>query len=158
MTRFADPDEKPLVPRDLKGTITILAIDDSPVVIEILAQGLEAYGHKVLTAPSGGQGLEIFEQKAVDVVLCDLAMPGMSGWDVGRAIRVACGEKRVRKCPFILVTGCRCRVSDDNRIVESGVDAVVEKPVEFDGLLEVIGEVLGKRIPGPKVEGTQRSQ
>ena len=74
--------------------LTILAIDDMQLVVEFLRTALEMGHHKVLTALSGPEALEIFRDNQVDVVICDLGMPEMSGWEVGKKIKEICRERR----------------------------------------------------------------
>ena len=61
------------------------------------------------------------------MVISDLGMPGMSGWDVGKAIRSICREKGIPKPPFILLTGWGGQELEKEKIAESGVDAVVSQ-------------------------------
>jgi CheY-like chemotaxis protein len=127
--------------------LSILLVDDVEPLIDMFRSFLSLRGHTVFAAMSGKGGLEILHHNQVDVVLCDLAMPGMSGWDVGKAIRATCHENGVQKTPFILLTGWSEQIRDDPRLVESGVDAVVGKPVEFGELLAVITETIRRSFP-----------
>jgi CheY-like chemotaxis protein len=124
--------------------LTILAIDDTELVVEFLRTALGIAHHKVLTALSGPEALEIFRDHQVDVVICDLGMPEMSGWEVGKKIREICREKSTAKTPFILLTGWGGQIMEKDKIIESGVDAVLEKPVEITKLLTAIQEALHK--------------
>jgi CheY-like chemotaxis protein len=148
MVRISKRDEKRLAKvHGSDGKLTILVIDDVSSVVDVIAKGLKVFGHTVLAASSGRMGMEIFKEHPVDVVLCDLTMPDMDGWEVGKVIRTICEQRGVLKSPFILVTGCGPQISHENRLVESGVDAVVGKPVELGDLLAVITETIHKPIP-----------
>ncbi|MBI5251947.1 MAG: response regulator [Desulfomonile tiedjei] len=122
--------------------LSILFIDDMKPLVTIMENGLEKLGHRVFSALSGREGLEIFRSNPVDVVLCDLGMEGMDGWEVGEAIRKACEEKGVPKTPFILLTGWGYDQGYQERLVDSGVDAILEKPIEIEKLIEVLGSVV----------------
>lgn len=129
------------------GKVTMLIVDDLPMVIEVFARRFRQYGQEVLTAISGHQALEIFQQQSVDVVLCDLDMPDTSGWQVGKSIAQVCLERGIPKTPFILVTGAAPDLITESRMQESGVDAVVTKPVDARELLDVIAAVLEEKRP-----------
>lgn len=122
--------------------MTVLAIDDMEGTVRLLKEGLEQHRHSVLTALSGEEGIELFEENPVDLVICDLGMPGMNGWDVGKAIKSYCEEKNAVKPPFIILTGWADQSGEKEKMEQSGVDAVVEKPVDISRLLEVIKGVV----------------
>lgn len=125
--------------------LTILVIDDMEAIADLMKSALTAYGHAVLTALSGEEGLEIFMENPADVVICDLGMPGMTGWDVGKRINAMCQERKVPKTPFILLTAWAGQQLETEKIARSGVDAVVGKPLRIQSILEVVHEVVEKR-------------
>ena len=79
---------------------TVLAIDDSPEILESSRRLLEAEGHRVLTAPNGAAGLEIMDRERVQLIVCDYFMPEMTGEEVVRRVR-----ERNRLVQIILATG-----------------------------------------------------
>jgi DNA-binding NtrC family response regulator len=79
---------------------TVLLIDDDPVDIKALQLLLEEWGHEVLAARSGSEGIRLVETSPVDIVVADVRMPGMSGEDVARAI-----SGFAPGLPVILITG-----------------------------------------------------
>ena len=117
----------------------VLCIDDDPAILECEKRFLEAFGYKVLTAPSGGKGLELASIHSVDVVIVDYCMPGMNGHEV--AIEI----KRVRPhAPIIML-------SSSNDIPGKAlklVDAFVPKDRLSSQLLPVIA-ALHKGAPSP---------
>jgi len=121
--------------------LNILAVDDMESTLTMLRLGLEGYQHRVLTALSGEEALEIYRSGQVDVVVCDLAMPGMTGWEVGRSMSRLCKEKGKSKTPFLLLTAWGHQSFDETTLYESGVDAVLEKPVDIGRLMEVIADI-----------------
>ncbi len=120
--------------------MSILVIDDVKPVTELLRTGLQRRGHLMSTATSGEEGLRILEETKIDLIICDLAMPGMNGWQVGRRVAELCEERGMPKPPFILLTGWGDQAKEAEKIADSGVDAVVEKPVDIPGLVQVIKE------------------
>jgi signal transduction histidine kinase/ActR/RegA family two-component response regulator len=133
--------------KTVPGGLTILAVDDMEATLMILRLGLEAYQHTVLTASSGEEALEIIKTRSVDLVICDLAMPGMNGWEVGRRIVGICQEKRIPAPPFVLLTAWAPESVDRTKMYESRVEAILEKPVDIKDLTEVIAKVI-KRPSG----------
>ena len=125
--------------------MTILVIDDTEAVLEFLEARLTRYDHRVLTASSGQKGLDIFTQHTIDLVICDLRMPGMTGWEVGKSIKSTCRERSIPKTPFIMLTGWGGQQTEVTKIEESGVDAVVEKPISVGDLMKTVHE-MGERI------------
>lgn len=122
--------------------LRILAIDDVEPILDLVAETLTALNHSVFTAPSGAEGIQLFKAQPVDVVICDLGMPGMTGWDVGRQIEQICRNKGMPKTPFVLLTGWGDEVKDSAKMRESGVDRIVAKPFEIPQLVQLIREVL----------------
>ncbi len=119
----------------------ILVVDDMETVLTALEDALRFHGQEVLTASSGEEAIMVFEDYEVDVVVCDLRMAGLDGWDVAEHIRKSCGDFDIPKTPFILLTACTEPV-DTEKLPERGVDAVIRKPVHVVKLLEVIAELM----------------
>ena len=113
----------------------VLVIDDDPRVRRTVVSLLRAAGHHVSEADGGRQGLSRFAEEAVDVVLTDLGMPEVTGWDVAATVKA-----RLPTCPVVLLTGW-----GDQRLDEPAsrdlVDRVLHKPVRFQELLQVIAEL-----------------
>src|SRR5205085_5690976 len=92
-----ETDQRAAVPRGRAGSprprpapmtaSRILVVDDTPSNVKLLADVLGAKGYAVVTAASGAEALEVLERHAPDLVLLDVMMPGMSGYDVCRKIR-----------------------------------------------------------------------
>ncbi|MFC1835767.1 response regulator [Thermodesulfobacteriota bacterium] len=142
----SEPVENIVAPiTDFPWRLRILVIDDKRPIVDMFKRGLEKYRQTVFTALSGEIGLQVFEANEVDLVICDLSMPGMSGWEVGRAIRDSCREPGVEKPRFISITGWGDQAVKTEKMEESGVDAVVEKPVLIPKLLGLIDELMKPR-------------
>jgi CheY-like chemotaxis protein len=133
-----------LSPKPPEQTLTVLAVDDEEAIVKLVKASFSREGHKVLVATSAEEALQLFDVEGVSVVICDLGMPGMNGWQLGKAIKQVCDQMGVPKTPFIILTGWSDQTSEAGKIRESGVDAVVRKPLNMDRLLEVAREVASK--------------
>ncbi len=128
-------------PKMLRSKLNILVIDDMAIIVMHLKGILMKHQHTVFSAKSGEEALEIFRNNKIDMVICDLSMPGMSGWHVGKAVRAICRERGLPKTPFILLTGWGGQDLEQEKIVESAVDAIVEKPIDGRKLIATLRKV-----------------
>ncbi len=137
----------PSVPRTLPPKLSILVIDDIVLIVMHLKGILTKHGQTVFSAKSGEEGMEIFKNNKIDIVICDLGMPGMNGYEVGKAVRTICQERGIPKTPFILLTGWDIK-SEEQELIESGVDAILKKPLDANKLLAHISKVVERAAPG----------
>jgi two-component system cell cycle sensor histidine kinase/response regulator CckA len=100
----------------------VLVIDDEREVRSVLRDVLTSIGHTVVEAASGEEGLARCESEAVDLILADVSMPGMSGWDVAAAC-----QRRFPRVPLGFVTGWGDRLNQEEA-TRSGVRFVLSKP------------------------------
>lgn len=112
-----------------------LLIDDDAAVRTALCDIVTELGYVADLAPSGPAGLELFEKNRYDVVLTDLRMPGMTGWQILEAVR-----RLNPRIPVVIVTGSAVW-TDDPRAAQPGV-GLVRKPVDVDLLEATIARVL----------------
>jgi CheY-like chemotaxis protein len=131
--------------------LSILVVDDKVDVLNMLKSGLEMYGHSVRIAPSAGEALEIFDKEPVDAVLCDLSIPDLNGWEVGKIMKNRREGAGRQKIPFILLTGWMTSDEQDPKIPASGVDAIMEKPAAPGQLVKKIQELVSSR---PRIHGS----
>jgi len=134
--------------------LRVLVIDDMEPVLRLLEDGLSELGHTVFTASSGKEGIRIVENSEVDLIICDLGMPEMNGWQVAGTVKDISRRKGVRRPPFILLTGWGGQMDEREKMSESGVDEVVEKPVDLARLLRVVYETFEKTAAGVPAEST----
>lgn len=120
---------------------TILVIDDEEDVRTVLAEILMTQGHWVRMAASGREGLALFRDKHHDLVLTDLGMPEMSGWQVARAVKALS-----RETPVILVTGWGEGL-DAQAVREGQVDFVLSKPFQKERVLNLVVRALERSAP-----------
>lgn len=142
-SRPADEEESADKPHVIPA-LRLLVVDDVEAVATVIGDGLSELGQTIFTASSGIKAIEIFRSTQVDLVLCDLGMPQISGWQVASAIKSICAEKGVAKTPFVLITGWDREPNEDTMAAQSGVDAIVRKPIDILKLLEIINEVVWK--------------
>jgi PAS domain S-box-containing protein len=120
----------------------ILVIDDEESVRSVLSRILSQVNHQVTVAKDGGEGIQIFREKEFDIVLTDLGMPGMSGWEVCKTIK----EMKSR-IPVGMITGWGMEL-DQTKKEESGIDFVISKPFDFHQILKVVDETMESRERG----------
>ncbi len=114
---------------------SILIVDDEECVRELLVDILESEGYEVTTAENGEQALREFEDKPFKAVFTDVGMPGMSGWELARAIR-----ERDDVIPLAVITGWGESVSSNDQEL-ARVNWVVSKPFSVDRISEIAMEV-----------------
>jgi CheY-like chemotaxis protein len=112
---------------DLGGT-TVLAVDDEPDALRLLAEILEAAGARVITAASGAAALEKACAVHPDVLIADLGMPLMDGFELIRRVRQS-DDRVVRDIPAAALTAY-ARSEDRAKTLQSGFEMHVAKPVD----------------------------
>ena len=108
----------------------ILVVNDSRESADTMAMLLRILGHHARTAYNGSSALELARVQPPDVVLCDVSMPGMSGWELGRLLRQDLG---LRDALLVAMTGYG-QDEDKRRSQEAGFDAHMVKPIGLDDL------------------------
>ena len=104
----------------------ILVVDNEPINLVLLEAMLIPFGYEVLTATSGVEALEIVQKARPDLVLLDIMMPGMDGFEVTRRLK---GTEETRTIPVVMVTALR-DVSDRVTAIDVGADDYLTKPVD----------------------------
>ena len=113
---------------------------------------LEPLGHKIQTASNGSEALERITRDRFDLVITDLSMPGVSGWDVARRVKGASPSTRV-----MLLSGWSVQ-QDPEETKAAGIDLVLSKPVRLDELAQAVQRLLRDRRSGPQPVGEKSSQ
>lgn len=120
----------------------ILLIEDEAPLREMLLDELTVQGHKVIEAANGEEGLQKFLENEPDIVLCDRAMPGMSGYEVLSRIRGA--HPQYDDIPFVFLTALT-DPRDKAAVDHLKPAAYIEKPVDFEMLTSKIKMLVGGR-------------
>jgi PAS domain S-box-containing protein/putative nucleotidyltransferase with HDIG domain len=123
--------------------IRILVVEDSLVQAELLRRILVEHGFAVDYAKNGAEGLAKIKANRPDLVISDIIMPAMTGFELCQAIR---REKRLQDLPFILLTSLS-NLEDVLTGLESGADNFITKPYNKDQLLTIITGQLAKKTP-----------
>lgn len=114
----------------------VLVVDDEEEILGILRDMIQLKGHRVTAMSDGKKALEVIREGDFDLILTDLGMPDVSGWEVARQAKA-----RNPKVPVILITGWGAQYEDDD-LTERGVDLVLSKPFSWDRLLEAMNKML----------------
>ena len=116
----------------------ILVVDDTPANVKLLADRLSVKGYEIATASNGEEALEQVRAWGPDLILLDVVMPGLNGYDVCRRIRE---NPAMAMLPIVMVTALD---PEEERIkgLEAGADEFLTKPVDFDLLLSSIDQLL----------------
>jgi len=125
---------------------TVLVVDDEPLILAFLAENLRADDFTVLTAANGGEAIDALAAARPDVVLLDVVLPDMSGYDVCRRVRGgdAVNDPWDPDLPIIMLSA-KAEHTDRVRGLNRGADDYVTKPFHYPELLARIGAVL-KRV------------
>lgn len=118
---------------------TVLCVDDDPFVLNFCAEFLERRGFRTLVTEDGLTGVEIAKRERPDVILLDVMLRGLSGFDICRKLRE---ESALRETPIILLTVLDSpNLSATGR--EAGATVIVRKPSDPETIVHAIEQVLG---------------
>jgi two-component system cell cycle response regulator len=107
-------------------TARILVIEDNPANLDLMCYLLEAYGHRTYTAEDGAEGIAVARRERPDLILCDVQMPVVDGYEVARRIKA---EPGLRTIPLVAVTAL-AMVGDREKVLSAGFDGYVAKPID----------------------------
>lgn len=112
----------------------ILIVDDDPKNIFVLAAALEDYGAEIIEAENGKEALEKLENEAVDLILMDIMMPEMNGYEAIKKIR---SIDKIKHIPIIATTAKSLK-DDREKCMEAGANDYLSKPIDYDVLITII--------------------
>lgn len=112
----------------------ILVVEDNEMNRDMLRRRLERKGYSVLTAVDGAQGLDVAKADAPDVIIMDLSLPRMDGWEACRRLKA---DQATKAIPVIALTA-HAMSTDRDKALAAGCDDFDTKPVDFARLLEKI--------------------
>jgi CheY-like chemotaxis protein len=116
----------------------ILLVEDNEMNWDMLSRRLRRKGYEVVVAVDGEQGVAMASSEAPDLILMDLGLPVLDGWEATRRIKES---RETQGIPVIALTS-HAMVGDRERAVEAGCDDYDTKPIEFQRLLEKIQSLL----------------
>ncbi|MGD0965532.1 MAG: response regulator [Candidatus Acidiferrales bacterium] len=137
--------------RESKNRLRILLVEDNAINQLVARRLLEKCGHTVAVAANGRRALEALEMESYDLILMDVQMPEMNGWETTQAIREK--EKTTGgHIPIVAMTAHAMR-GDEQRCLEAGMDAYLTKPIRTQELFAILDEI-GTARPAPAVPST----
>jgi CheY-like chemotaxis protein len=119
----------------------ILLVEDNEMNRDMLSRRLQRKGYLVVTAQDGRQGYLLARSETPDLILMDISLPAMDGWEVTRLLKA---DESTRHIPIIVLTA-HALVSDREKAFAAGCDDYDTKPVEFGRLSEKIENLLVER-------------
>lgn len=121
----------------------ILLVEDNEMNRDMLSRRLQRKGYQIVAAESGELGLVLARQAAPDLILMDITLPEMDGWEAARQLKA---DESTRHIPIIALTA-RVLVTDQAKAFEVGCDDYDTKPVDFARLTEKIENLLLEKKP-----------
>jgi CheY-like chemotaxis protein len=128
--------------RSSERKFKILVVDDNESIREMLADFLNFEGHKPVLARDGKEAFEIFCEQDFDLVITDLGMPGMSGWELSKSMK-----QKNPKIPLVIITGWGAQL-DAEELKKNKVEWILSKPFNLDQFKQMV-ETVGARIALP---------
>lgn len=125
-------------PGDTNLSATILVVDDSPTVVQLATRPLEAEGYRVITAGDGEQALRTARQERPDLIVLDIILPKINGFQVCRQIKSDPKTQRIK----ILLISSKTNESDRFWGLRQGADSYMTKPFESHELLRNVAQLL----------------
>ena len=119
----------------------ILLVEDNELNRDMLSRRLERRGYQVIIAVDGAQGLAMAQSEAPDLILMDMSLPVLDGWEAARRLKVA---SETRAIPIIALTA-HAMLGDREKAIEAGCDDFDTKPIELPQLLEKIEALLARK-------------
>jgi CheY-like chemotaxis protein len=120
----------------------ILLVEDNEMNRDMLSRRLQRKGHEVLVALDGVQGVELAQSQTPDLILMDMSLPVLDGWEATQQLKAASQTKDI---PIIALTA-HAMAGDREKCLQAGCDDYDTKPVEFSRLLGKIQALLEKNL------------
>ena len=117
----------------------LLLVEDNEMNRDMLTRRLERKGFEVIIAINGQDGIDMASSGSPDLILMDLSLPVIDGWEATRKIKT---DPATQSIPVIALTA-HAMAGDEKRALEAGCDDYDTKPVNFNRLLDKIGNLLG---------------
>jgi len=123
----------------------ILLVEDNEMNRDMLSRRLERRGYDVVIAVDGQQGVDLAQSTQPDLILMDMSLPIIDGWEATRQLK---GMEKVKATPIIALTA-HAMSGDREKALEAGCDDYDTKPIELPRLLGKIEALLGARAKPP---------
>lgn len=122
---------------------TILVVEDNEASADALARRLERRGYQVIVAVDGREAVSMGREAQPDLILMDLGLPGIDGWEATRQLK---NDSSTARIP-IIVLSAHAMTNDRDMALAAGGDDFDTKPVRFHQLLEKIEALLVRKVP-----------
>jgi CheY-like chemotaxis protein len=119
----------------------ILLVEDNEMNRDMLSRRLQRKGYEVISAVDGGQGVEMAKSVAPELILMDMSLPVLDGWEATRRIKA---DPATQAIPVIALTA-HAMAGDREKALEAGCEDYDTKPIELNRLLEKMEALLKKR-------------
>ncbi|MBL8098154.1 MAG: response regulator [Anaerolineales bacterium] len=116
----------------------ILIVEDNPDNMELMVYLIQTFGHTVLEAENGEKGLEIVEQAIPDLILCDIQMPSIDGYEFLRRLKL---DAKLVAVPVVAVTAY-AMVGDRDKVLNMGFNGYIPKPINPETFVKEIESFL----------------
>jgi two-component system cell cycle response regulator DivK len=120
----------------------ILVVEDNELNRDMLSRRLQRRGYEVIIAVDGQEGVALAQTEVPDLILMDMSLPALDGWEATRQLKAAPGTKSI---PIIALTA-HAMSGDRDQALEVGCDDYDTKPIEMSRLLAKVEALLGKAI------------
>lgn len=120
----------------------ILIVDDRPDNLTVLEMLLDFHGAKVTAASAGEKCLELFAEQHFDMVLLDIQMPRISGWDIIRTVRTHPDTEK--RSTLVIAVTAHAMPGDREKCLEAGFDSYASKPFDIPVLLALIADLVAQ--------------
>ena len=121
----------------------ILLVEDNELNRDMLSRRLQRRGFEVVNAVNGQEGVEMAHSEAPELILMDISLPIMDGWEAARKIKKSL---KTRSTPIIALTA-HAMVGDREKSLEAGYDDYDTKPIDFQRLLQKMKTLMEKKTP-----------
>ena len=118
--------------------VKILLVEDNETNRDMLSRRLTRKGYQVIIAVDGAEGLSLAQQQRPDLILMDMSLPVLDGWEASRQLKTSAATCAI---PIIALTA-HAMAGDREKALEAGCDEYETKPVEFQRLLNKIESLL----------------
>lgn len=122
---------------------TILLVEDNEMNRDMLSRRLQRRGYEVILAGDGAEGIALASSRLPDLVLMDMSLPVLDGWEATRCLKRA---SETRDIPVIALTA-HAMAGDRDRALEAGCDDYDTKPIELPRLLDKVEALLRRNLP-----------
>jgi CheY-like chemotaxis protein len=117
----------------------ILVVEDNEMNLDMLSRRLERRGHEIVIATDGAQGVALAQREKPALILMDMSLPVMDGWQATRQIK---GDPEIKHIPIIALTA-HAIAGDREKCLAAGCDEYESKPIKFPQLIAKIDQFLG---------------